>query len=104
MPIPQETIQQIRKAADIVKIISDHTPLHKTNRFFIGPCPFHKGKTPSLNVNPKLQIYKCFLCNAGGDVFTFVQQINQISFLEAVTRIAQQTNTPPPETVSFLIV
>lgn len=94
--IPQETIQRIREAADIVEVISEHIQLRKTGRNFVGLCPFHGEKTPSFNVNPELQIYKCFGCDAGGDVFKFVQQIDRVSFVEAVAHLAQRTGIALP--------
>ncbi|MCC7263146.1 MAG: DNA primase [Candidatus Latescibacteria bacterium] len=94
--IPQELIQRIREAADIVEVVSEHIQLRKTGRNFVGLCPFHGEKTPSFNVNPELQIYKCFGCDAGGDVFKFVQQIDRVSFTEAVAHLAQRTGIALP--------
>lgn len=94
--IPQETIQRIREAADIVEVISEHVQLRKTGRNFVGLCPFHGEKTPSFNVNPELQFFKCFGCDAGGDVFKFVQQIDRVSFTEAVAHLAQRTGIALP--------
>lgn len=94
--IPQETLQRIREATDIVEVISEHVQLRKTGRNFVGLCPFHGEKTPSFNVNPELQIYKCFGCNAGGDVFKFVQQVDRVSFTEAVAHLAQRTGIALP--------
>ncbi len=94
--IPQEIIQRIREAADIVEVISEHIQLRKTGRNFVGLCPFHGEKTPSFNVNPELQIYKCFGCDAGGDVFKFVQQMDRVSFTEAVAHLAQRTGIGLP--------
>jgi len=94
--IPQETIQRIREAADIVAVISEHIQLRKAGRNFVGLCPFHGEKTPSFNVNPEKQIYKCFGCDAGGDVFKFVQQMDRVSFIEAVTHLAQRTGIALP--------
>jgi DNA primase len=94
--LPPELIQRIREAADIVEVISEHIQLRKTSRNFVGLCPFHGEKTPSFNVNPELQIYKCFGCGAGGDVFKFVQQIDRVSFVEAVAHLAQRTGIALP--------
>jgi DNA primase len=95
-PIPQELIQRIREAADIVEVISEHVQLRKAGRNFVGLCPFHGEKTPSFNVNPERQFYKCFGCDAGGDVFNFVQQIDRVSFAEAVAHLAQRTGIALP--------
>lgn len=94
--IPQETIQRIREAADIVEVVSEHIQLRKAGRNFVGLCPFHGEKTPSFNVNPEKQIYKCFGCDAVGDVIKFVQQIDRVSFVEAVTHLAQRTGIALP--------
>ncbi|MBI2502015.1 MAG: DNA primase [Candidatus Latescibacteria bacterium] len=96
--IPQETIQRIREASDIVEVISDHVQLRKAGRNFVGLCPFHGEKTPSFNVNPELQFYKCFGCDAGGDVFKFIQQIDRVSFTEAVAHLAQRSGIALPST------
>lgn len=88
--VPQETLQRIREAVDIVEVLSEHIQLRKSGRNLVGLCPFHEEKTPSLNVNPELQIYKCFGCDTGGDVFRFVQQMSRISFDEAVVHLAQR--------------
>lgn len=89
--IPLETLQRIREAADIVEIVSEHIQLRKTGRNLVGLCPFHEEQSPSFNVNPELQLYKCFGCDAGGDVFRFVQQIDRVSFTEAVAYLVRRT-------------
>lgn len=92
--IPQATIEQIRAASDIVEIIGAAIPLKRAGANFAGLCPFHKEKTPSFNVNPHRQIFHCFGCHKGGDVFTFVQEYESIGFMDAVRRLAERARIP----------
>ena len=71
--ISPETRERIRAASDIVEIIGGYIPLKKAGMNFTALCPFHKEKTPSFNVNAQKQIFRCFGCGKGGDVFTFVR-------------------------------
>ncbi len=95
--IPDETIERIKDATDIVDIVSEYVQLNKRGRNFLGLCPFHTEKTPSFNVNPELQIYKCFGCNAAGNVFKFLQEHDKVSFVEAVTLLAQRSGIALPQ-------
>jgi DNA primase len=88
--IPEDLIERVKDAADIVEIITEHVQLRKAGRNFVGLCPFHNEKTPSFSVNPDLQIYKCFGCGAGGNVFRFLQEVDRISFIEAVSFLAER--------------
>ena len=88
--IPQVTIEQIRNASDIVDVIGSFVPLKRAGTNFLGLCPFHKEKTPSFNVNPSKQIFHCFGCHKGGDVFTFIREFENLSFLESVQRLADR--------------
>lgn len=88
MRIPEQKIEEIRNAADIVDIISGHVHLRKRGKNFVGLCPFHQEKTPSFTVSEDKQIYHCFGCNAGGNVFKFLMEFKNISFVEAVEEIA----------------
>jgi DNA primase len=90
--IPEETIEQIRRSIDIVEVISDYVQLKKQGRNYFGLCPFHGEKTPSFSVSPEKQIYHCFGCGAGGNVFSFLMDIEGISFVEAATRLASRVN------------
>ena len=83
-------ISQIQQATDIVDLVSEHLSLSKKGREWVGLCPFHADHKPSLNVNPEKQIFKCFACGAGGDVFKFVQLRENLSFAGAVERLAQR--------------
>lgn len=86
---PNEVIQQLKSQADISLVIQQFLPLKRTgtNRY-VGVCPFHDDHSPSMTVNPTLGIYKCFACNAGGDVFKFVQEHEKIDFNGAVEWVA----------------
>ena len=90
MKIPQDKIDEIRSSADIADVISNYVPLRKRGKNYIGLCPFHSEKTPSFTVNSNLQIYKCFGCSAGGNVFTFLMEYKNLSFIESVQEIAEQ--------------
>lgn len=86
--IPQEKIVEIKHSADIVDIISEHVLLKKAGRNWVGLCPFHSEKTPSFTVNPEKQIFHCFGCGEGGNVFTFLIKHEGFSFPEAVKSLA----------------
>jgi len=82
--------EQIRAASDIVEIIQSYLPLRRAGTNFVALCPFHKEKTPSFHVSPSRQAFHCFGCHKGGDVFRFVQDYENISFTEAVKRLAHR--------------
>jgi len=88
--ISQATLDQIRAASDIVEVIGSYFPLKRAGANFTAICPFHKEKTPSFNVNSSKQIFHCFGCHQGGDVFKFVQEYENIGFLESVKRLAER--------------
>jgi DNA primase len=92
--IPPATLEQIRAASDIVEIIGGYFPLKRAGANFVALCPFHREKSPSFNVNPHKQIFHCFGCHKGGDVFTFVQEYEHIPFMDAVRRLAERANIP----------
>jgi len=83
-------IGQVQQATDIVDVVSEHVALTKKGKEMVGLCPFHDDHRPSLYVNPDKQIFKCFACGAGGSVFTFVQMRENLSFPQAVERLAQR--------------
>ena len=89
MRIPEQKIEEIRSAADIVDVISGHVHLRKRGKNFIGLCPFHQEKTPSFTVSDDKQIFHCFGCGAGGNVFKFLMDFKNISFVEAVEEMAE---------------
>ena len=88
------TREQIRAASDIVDIIGSYVPLKRAGVNFVALCPFHKEKSPSFNVNPQRQIFHCFGCGKGGDVFTFVKEIENVEFMDAVRRLAERAKIP----------
>jgi DNA primase len=87
-------LEQIRAASDIVDVIGSYLPLKRAGANFVALCPFHKEKTPSFNVNPNRQIFHCFGCHKGGDVFTFVKEYENVDFPEAVRRLADRAKIP----------
>jgi len=90
MRIPEHKIDEIRAAADILDVVSGFVRLKKAGRNYTGLCPFHREKTPSFNVNPERGIFKCFGCGKGGNVYTFLMEIEHISFLDAVDMLAER--------------
>jgi len=83
-------VDEVRMAADIVKIVGDYVKLRKAGANFVGLCPFHQEKTPSFAVHPTKQIFHCFGCGVGGDVFKFVMLIDNLTFPEALRRVAEK--------------
>lgn len=90
--IPQETIEQIKEASDIVQIIGEFLRIKKRGKNFLSLCPFHTEKTPSFNISPDKQIYHCFGCGKGGNVITFLIEHEKMSFVEAVKFLARKAN------------
>jgi DNA primase len=88
------TLEKIRAASDIVDVVGSYLPLKRAGANFTALCPFHKEKTPSFSVNPQRQIFYCFGCHKGGDVFRFVQEFESITFPEAVKRMADRAKIP----------
>ena len=88
------TRERIRSASDIVDVIGGYVPLKRAGANFTALCPFHKEKSPSFNVNPHKQIFHCFGCHKGGDVFTFVKEFENIGFMDAVRRLAERAKIP----------
>ena len=96
----QQTVEQIKDRLDIVDVVSKFVVLKKTGRNFQGLCPFHNEKTPSFVVTPDKQIFKCFGCGEGGDVFTFLMKINNQTFSEMIEEQAAQLGIELPKTNS----
>lgn len=88
--VSNEEINDIRASADIVAIIGSYIPLTQKGKNFVGVCPFHDDHSPSMSVSPEKQIYKCFACGASGNVFTFVAEYENVSFIEAVRIVASK--------------
>ncbi len=95
--IPEDTIELIRQSVDIVDVVSEFVTLNKRGKNHMGLCPFHDDHSPSMNVSQEKQIYKCFSCGAGGNVYTFLTELEKISFIEAVRKLAEQAGVPLPE-------
>ncbi|HBE74214.1 MAG TPA: DNA primase [candidate division Zixibacteria bacterium] len=95
--IPEEIIAEVRQATDIVAVIGQHLPLRKAGANYRTLCPFHQEKTPSFNVNPQKQIWHCFGCGKGGNVFTFITEYEKVSFGEAVRSLAKKAGIRIPE-------
>ena len=88
--IPEPVLEQIRQNNDVVEVIGSYFPLKRAGANFRALCPFHKEKTPSFNVNPAKQIWHCFGCGEGGNVFTFVMKYENLDFIAAVRRLAER--------------
>lgn len=97
LDITDAALAELRSAADIVEVISEHTRLKKAGRSWKGLCPFHSERTPSFNVNRDKGLYYCFGCGAGGDVIHFVRQIDRLDFPDAVETLAQRFGVVIPQ-------
>ena len=99
--ISDEVIEEIRGRFDLVEVVSFYIDLKKVGKNFVGFCPFHSEKTPSFTVSPEKQIFHCFGCQTGGNLFSFIMQMEDCSFPDAVRLLAQRagiTVEPPPST------
>jgi DNA primase len=92
-----ELLEEVRSRNDIVDIISQYVTLKRKGRNFFGLCPFHNEKSPSFSVSPDKQIFKCFGCGKGGNVFHFLMNAENISFVEAVQILAERANIQLPK-------
>ena len=96
MRYSDEILEEIRQTNDIVDIISQYVHLKRSGRNYFGLCPFHNEKSPSFSVSPDKQIFHCFGCGVGGNVFTFLTKIEGINFVEAVQMLAERSNIQLP--------
>ena len=94
--IPESIIDEVRDRTNIVEVISQVVSLKKVGKNFKGLCPFHSEKTPSFTVSAEKRIYHCFGCGAGGNVFKFVMEVQNISFVDAVRQFAESAGVPIP--------
>lgn len=99
--IPEDIIDQVRDRTDIVEVISRHIPLKKAGRDYKACCPFHHEKTPSFSVSPARQIYRCFGCGVGGNVFSFLMKYERLEFPEAVRELAKKAGVAIPDSPRF---
>jgi len=97
--IPDDVLEQIRVRADIVDVVQSYVPeLKKNGLTWKACCPFHHEKTPSFTVNPDRQIFKCFGCGKGGDVFKFIMELENLDFTSAAEHLAHKYGVIIPET------
>jgi DNA primase len=99
MRYPQTFIDDLRRQADIVRIIQDYVQLKKKGANWMACCPFHKEKTPSFSVSPAKEIFYCFGCHKGGSVFNFVMELESVPFPEAIKIVAEKSGVPLPKLV-----
>src|SRR5574339_953789 len=98
MRFPQSFIDDLRLQANIVQVIQEYVPLKRAGKTYKGLCPFHSEKTPSFHVDPEKGFFHCFGCNAGGDVFKFLELHEKVGFIDAVRMLAQKFGLAVPET------
>jgi len=91
---PDELIEEVKRATDLVDLISSHVPLRRAGKSFKARCPFHEEKTPSFIVNPERQTYRCFGCGEGGNAFLFLMAFEKVTFPEAVRILADRAGIP----------
>ncbi|MBO5055913.1 MAG: DNA primase [Lachnospiraceae bacterium] len=97
MYYPDEIVEEIRMKNDIVDVVSGYVKMQKKGSSYFGLCPFHNEKSPSFSVSPGKQMYYCFGCGAGGNVFTFIMEYENFSFQEAIKFLAQRAGVALPE-------
>ncbi|MBK8145375.1 MAG: hypothetical protein IPK62_10465 [Bacteroidetes bacterium] len=96
--ISRSTIQKVNDAADLLDVVGSYIKLKKRGANYLGNCPFHNEKTPSFTVSPSKGIYKCFGCGKAGNVITFVQEHEKLSYPEAITWLAKRYHIEIEET------
>jgi DNA primase len=99
MRYPQTFIDDLKRQADIVRVVQDYVQLKKKGANWMACCPFHKEKTPSFSVSPAKEIFYCFGCHKGGSVFTFVMEMERVSFPEAIKLVAEKSGVPLPKLI-----
>ena len=95
--ITDDIIEQVRARCDIVDVVQARVPLKRSGSAWKACCPFHKEKTPSFHVNPARQIFHCFGCGAGGDVFRFIMDYERVDFPTALRMMTQALERQPGE-------
>ena len=94
---PEELIEEVRSRNDIVDLISTHVQLKKKGGSYFGCCPFHNEKTPSFSVSRDKQMYYCFGCGKGGNIFTFLTEYENYTFTEAMEYLADRSGIELPK-------
>lgn len=94
----QDVLLKVKEGADIVQIVGQYVSLKRAGSVYKGVCPFHNDRDPSMNVNPRMGIYKCFACGAGGDAIKFVQEFEKLGFVEALRLVASKAGIAIPDT------
>ena len=97
--IPESILDDIQSRTEIAELIGRYMPLHRAGRHFKALCPFHQERTPSFHINTDKQIFHCFGCGVGGNVFGFLMHHERLTFPEAVNRLAQAAGVPIPEEI-----
>ena len=97
MYFSEELVEEIRLKNDIVDVISGYVKLQKKGSSYFGLCPFHNEKSPSFSVSRSKQMYYCFGCGAGGNVFTFIMEYENYTFVEALKMLAERVGVELPE-------
>ncbi|MGK5086557.1 DNA primase [Bdellovibrionota bacterium FG-2] len=98
---PPEFIQKIREAVNLIEVVGEHVVLRKTGSNHVGLCPFHSERTPSFSVSESRQVYYCYGCKKGGDLFSFFIDLHGLSFPDAVIELAERSRIPLPQGVSL---
>src|SRR5262252_207402 len=99
MRFPQTFIEDLKRQADIVRIVQDYVPLKKAGTNWRAPCPFHKETKPSFNVNPAKEMFFCFGCHKGGTVFNFIMEMERVTFPEAIKIVAEKAGVTLPKMI-----
>ena len=91
-----DTKDRVRQAIDIVELVGGYIPLRREGRNYKGLCPWHDDARPSLHVNPERQSFKCWVCDIGGDIFSFFMKMEKVEFPEALRMLAERAGIPLP--------
>lgn len=97
--LPEDWIEEVRLANDIVEVINEYLPLKPSGKGFFGLCPFHSEKTPSFHVDPEKQLFHCFGCGIGGNVITYIMKIERLEFVDAVKWLAERKGISMPDSI-----
>ncbi|MFM9011816.1 MAG: CHC2 zinc finger domain-containing protein, partial [Planctomycetota bacterium] len=96
-PTPRDDVKErVREAVDIVDVVGSYVTLRRQGKAMTGLCPWHEDSRPSLQVNPERQTYRCWVCDVGGDVFSFVMRMEKVEFREALEQLADRAGITLP--------